>query len=102
MEATMFALLAGRFNLGKTAASNLGALVLQELGVNPTGQPGESSQFDKLWLAALLSTIGPIIMAFLVPWLIPAALQTERILPDGQGAATKGSLLRRLLGKDEA
>merc|ERR1712167_163613 len=41
MEATMYALLAGCHNLGNTIASNCGALVLQYLGCDPSGEPHE-------------------------------------------------------------
>merc|ERR1719330_1371227 len=102
MEATMFALLAGCHNLGGTIAASCGALVLQVLGCQPSGEPGESAQFENLWLAALLSIILPLCTALLVPWLIPDAKQTDKLIPDGDRDATKGSLLRRWQGREDA
>ena len=52
-----YALLAGCHNLGGTIASSCGALMLQHLGVNPNGGKNETKQFDKLWLASLMSSV---------------------------------------------
>merc|ERR1719491_1309397 len=100
MEATMYALLAGCHNLGNTVSSNVGALVLQWLGCQPSGSIGETEQFKNLWLASLLSTVLPTLTILLIPVLIPDAKQTDRLLPDGDRDATSGSLLRRWLGRD--
>merc|ERR1719393_830572 len=54
MEATMYALLAGCHNLGNTIASNCGALALELLGCQPSGQPNESEQFKNLWIASCI------------------------------------------------
>lgn len=101
MEATMYALLAGCHNLGNTIASNCGALVLEWLGCQPEGNPNESAQFQKLWLASLLSTVLPLLTVLLVPWMIPDAKQTDKLLPEGDRDAMKGSLLRRWRGRDD-
>merc|ERR1719450_1941102 len=61
MEATMYALLAGCHNLGNTIASNCGALVLEWVGCNPSGRPGESREFDRLWVASLITTMLPLV-----------------------------------------
>merc|ERR1740123_435572 len=100
MEATMYALLAGCHNLGNTIASNCGAWVLQQLSCQPSGVPGESAQFEKLWLASLLSTVLPLLTVLLVPLMIPDARQTDKLLSDGDRSATKGSLLRQWQGKE--
>merc|ERR1719414_2923626 len=73
MEATMYALLAGCHNLGNTIASNCGAVVLQWLGCTPSGENGESAQFENLWKASLLSTLLPMLTILLIPLLIPDA-----------------------------
>merc|ERR1719326_1707471 len=57
MEATMYALLAGCHNLGNSISEYLGAYALHVLEVQPSGTPGESKQFENLWLASLLSTL---------------------------------------------
>jgi len=99
MEATMYALLAGCHNLGNTIASNCGALVLEWVGCNPTGSVGESHQFDKLWVASALSTILPMLTLVLLPWLIPDAKQTDKLLDDDDRDATSGSLWKKLTAK---
>jgi len=99
MEATMYALLAGCHNLGNTIASNCGAVVLQWLDCQPSGNPGETAQFQRLWMASLLSTVLPMLTVLLVPWMIPDARQTDKLLPDGDRDATKGSLLRWFQGR---
>jgi len=98
MEATMYALLAGCHNLGNTVAANLGALVLEVLNCQPSGQANESAQFEHLWVASLISTVMPTLTLVLLPWLIPDAKQTDKILHDDDRDATQGSLLRRWLG----
>lgn len=98
MEATMYALLAGCHNLGNTIASNCGAYVLMVLGCSPSGADSESSQFDRLWIASALSTVLPMLTLFLLPWLVPDAKQTDKLLNDDERDATSGSLWRRLTG----
>jgi len=99
MEATMYALLAGCHNLGMSVASNVGALVLEWLDCQPSGQPNETIQFKNLWVASLLSTMMPALTLVLLPWLIPDAKQTDRLLEEHDRDATEGSLLRRLMGR---
>jgi hypothetical protein len=99
MEATMYALLAGCHNLGNTIASNCGALVLELLGCQPTGQPHESDQFQHLWVGSALSTVLPMFTLLLLPWLIPDARQTDNLLDDDDGDVTTGSLWRRWTGR---
>jgi len=79
MEATMYALLAGCHNLGNTVSSNLGAAVLQYLEIQPRGLDNEGSQFDKLWMASLLSTILPLATCILIPFMLPASKQDEKV-----------------------
>jgi len=98
MEATMYALLAGCHNLGMAIASNCGALVLELLDCAPSGAKGESAQFRNLWVASALSTLLPLGTLALLPWLIPAARQTDKILEEGERSATAGSVWRRLAG----
>jgi len=100
MEATMYALLAGCHNLGNTVSASGGAVLLQWLDVQPRGSTGESQQFDKLWIAALIAIVLPLFTIVLIPWMIPDARQTDKLLPEGDRDATKGSLLRRWQGLD--
>jgi hypothetical protein len=98
MEATMYALLAGCHNLGNTIASNCGAYVLLLLGCNPSGADNESEQFKNLWLGSALSTVLPMLTLILLPWMIPNARQTDKLLNDDERDATEGSLWRQYMG----
>jgi folate/biopterin transporter len=98
MEATMYALLAGCHNLGSTIAQNCGAYVLELLGCAPQGKPNESSQFEHLWIGSALSTVLPMLTLVLIPWLIPDARQTDKLLDENDRDCTSGSLWRRLMG----
>jgi hypothetical protein len=98
MEATMYALLAGCHNLGNTIASNCGALVLRNLGCKPSGQPGEDAVFDNLWKASAMSTLLPMLTLILLPWLIPDAYQTDKLLEDDDRDATSHSLWKQWTG----
>jgi len=100
MEATMYALLAGCHNLGNTIASNCGALVLHLLGCEPSGQRNETDQFKHLWVGSALATVLPMCTLLLLPWLIPDARQTDKILEEGDRDATSGSLWRRWTSAD--
>lgn len=100
MEAIMYANLAGCHNLGSTIAANLGAVMLEWLEIRPNGEEGESAQFDNLWLAALISSLLPLLPVTLVPWFIPDKRNTERILDRENMPANEGSLLRRWRGYD--
>jgi folate/biopterin transporter len=100
MEATMYALLAGCHNLGNTIASSMGALLLQQLKCEPSGQPGESEQFKNLWVAATVSTVLPLVAILVLYRLIPDARQNEQIV-DAATDATTGSLWRRWMDGPE-
>lgn len=99
MEATMYALLAGCHNLGNTIASNCGALVLEWLNCQPSGANNESAQFQNLWVGSALSTVLPMFTLALLPWLIPDAKQTDKLLEDDDRDPMEGSPLRRLMGR---
>lgn len=101
MEATMYALLAGCHNLGSTIASSSGAWLLQVLNCQPSGAHGEDEQFKHLWVASAISSVLPAAMLVLLPWFIPDKKQTEKLLPDGDISAIKGSLWRRWTGADD-
>merc|ERR1719272_2441372 len=100
MEAIMYANLAACHNLGNTISNNLGALLLELMGVNPSGVGVESHQFDNLWLASLISTILPLLPVIIVPWFIPNKLNTEPILEHGTISISDGSLLQQMMGWD--
>lgn len=98
VEATMYALLAGTSNLGTQIGGSVGAAVLTSFGVTPRGDHAESHKFHNLWIAALISSIAPIITLVLLPWMIPDALQTERLM-DESASAVDGSPWRKLMSR---
>jgi len=95
VEATMYALLAGTSNLGMQIGGCVGAAVLTYLGVTPQGEAAESDKFENLWIAALVSSLCPLITLALLPFMIPNALQTERLM-DENSTPVDGSPWRRL------
>jgi len=96
VEATMYALLAGTSNLGTQIGGAVGAAVLTYLGVTPRGAAGETDKFENLWIAALVSSFAPLITLAILPWMIPNALQTERLMDD-KGSAVDNSPWRRFM-----
>merc|ERR1719272_2688055 len=101
LEATMYALLAGCANFGGIVAGDIGALMLQWLQCEPSGAAGETPAFENLWIAALVSSLSPLVVIVLLFWLIPDARQDEKLLSDGDDASS-GSLLQRWLGTSPA
>jgi len=97
LEATMFALLAGCHNLGRSVASYLGSLLLTHLQVSPNGRPHEEGQFLRLWQAAACQALAPLLTLWLLPRMIPDAVQTERL----EGEAVAGSPWSRLRGRKQ-
>lgn len=86
LESTMYALLAGSFNLSGGMSQFSGAYLLKWLGCQPNGSKDESAQFDNLWVASLIGTLLPCLTLLLVPILIPDASQTEKLLVEGDNA----------------
>mmetsp|Transcript_25321 Transcript_25321/g.45811 ORF Transcript_25321/g.45811 Transcript_25321/m.45811 type:complete len:577 (+) Transcript_25321:157-1887(+) len=101
MEAIMYSLLAGCHNLGNNVATTGGALVLELLDCRPSGAINETDQFKYLWAASALSCFLPMATVMLIPFLIPDAKQTDRLIQEDEHNATRGSLLRRLMGTDD-
>merc|ERR1712048_856228 len=103
MEATMYALLAGSYNLGMAVSSNIGALLLDRLGCRPSGADKESAQFENLWLASAVATLLPLASVLALIRLVPDASQTEKLVGSDAGtdSATAGSLLRHWTSNDE-
>lgn len=97
LEATMYALLAGCANFGGIVSGDFGALLLQWLQVEPRGAVGETIAFDNLWIAALISSLSPLVVIVLLFWLIPDARQDEKLLSDDADASS-GSLFQRWFG----
>lgn len=95
MEAIMYALLAGCHNLGNMVAASCGAYLLELLDCRPSGAPNESKQFENLWIVSAITTALPFIVIILLFWLIPDARQDERLMPEDQCDATRGSLYRQ-------
>jgi len=98
-EATMFALLAGCANLGHSCSSMLGAYALEAFGVTPTGQKGDVDKFVNLWQVALMSSLLPAITLCMIPYCIPDAKQTEKVLHQRLNSATENSPFRRWYGR---
>lgn len=98
LEATMYALLAGSANFGGIVAGDVGALLLQVLDCEPKGATGESVAFKNLWIAALISSIAPLVVIVFLFWLIPDARQDEKLLSEGIDAST-GSLWQQWFGQ---
>jgi len=92
MEAIMFALLAGCMNMGQQIAEYVGAYLLVELGVHPTGAPSEDAQFQNLWKASCIATLLPAVTIMLIPCLVPQANQTDKLLLSDPSSAVVGSL----------
>lgn len=101
VEATMYALLAGCHNLGLATASYLGASMLKVLEISPTGAANESHQFDNLWVAALIQAVAPMLTLIALPWMIPNALQTEKLL-DADARAVDNSPWQRLMRRQSS
>jgi folate/biopterin transporter len=101
MEAIMFALLAGCANIGNTISDYFGAYVLEALQIHPTGAVGETAQFQNLWKASCIATIMPAVTILLIPFLIPQARQTDKLLMANPNSATAGSLLSRWSTREE-
>lgn len=80
MEATMFAILAGSSNLGASLAQYTGAYMLEWMHINPSGNAGESKQFENLWKASLIATLLPVVTIVTIFFLIPDRYQTEDLL----------------------
>ena len=96
LEASMYALLAGCHNIGSSVAQYSGAFMLNELGITPKGAVGEGKKFDDLWIAVLISALLPLLSLTLLPFCIPAKIQTEPILTEHPHSATVGSPWERL------
>merc|ERR1719265_2418520 len=52
-------------------------------------------------MASAIATLLPAITIFMIPYLIPNAKQTDRLLLSNPGSATAGSPLSRWLGQRE-
>lgn len=98
MEATMFALLAGCHNLGRSLANYFGSFMLVFLEVSPDGSARDETQFTKLWEAAIVQALAPLVTLWMIPAMIPDASQKDRIGDGRPSAATHGSPWSRLLG----
>lgn len=100
MEATMYALLAGCSNLGWALSEFFGAYLLEVLEVRPAGLHREDHQFDKLWVASLMSTVLPMLTLILIPCCIPNAKQTDTLPEEERNRPiTEGSLWRKWCGE---
>jgi folate/biopterin transporter len=94
MEAIMFANLAGCHNLGTTLSKNFGALLLEYMGIKPTGAADEGGMFSDLWKLSLLACLLPLLPVMLIPWFIPNKTSTEAVV-DHDMLPNEGSPLQR-------
>lgn len=82
IESTVYALLAGTANLGGSLSSYQGAYLMDALSIDPNGAPGESAQFEKLWIASMIDTLVRLVPLVFTWFLIPNTSQTEPLLVD--------------------
>ncbi|CAJ1401374.1 unnamed protein product [Effrenium voratum] len=92
LESTMFALLGGCHNLGRAVASILGTYLLAFLGVEPDGTQHDRHCFDRLWMAAVLQALAPLVTLCLIPRMIPDASQTDPLRLSGGPVAGTGGM----------
>jgi len=78
IEATVYALLAGFSNFGRTIAGYLGAYALTLVGMDHIGT-GEVDDFSNAWKAVLVGALSAPIAIFLLPFLIPDASMNEEL-----------------------
>jgi len=95
LEATMYAMLAGTINLGESLASYNGAYMLHSYHIGPDGSKGEGGQFSNVWKASLTTTCLSLITTCMLPFFIPNATQTERLIRTEESSAIAGSLWDR-------
>ncbi|CAD7930955.1 unnamed protein product [Amoebophrya sp. A25] len=103
LESTMYALLAGSFNMSSMMSNYSGALLLKMLKCEPNGSKNEGAQFNNLWIGALIGALLPCVTLVAIPWLIPDCKQTDKLLVDNPESPTLDSIwdrfLRRRYGK---
>mmetsp|Transcript_29875 Transcript_29875/g.76735 ORF Transcript_29875/g.76735 Transcript_29875/m.76735 type:complete len:564 (+) Transcript_29875:115-1806(+) len=99
LEALMYALIASSHNLGHSVSNYIGAALLVYLGVTPDGSRNESAKFKNLWIAALVQALLPAVTLILAQWLVPNALQTERLITKHVTSATAGSPYQQCTGQ---
>ena len=88
LESTMFALLAGCHNLGRSVASIFGTSLLTYLGVEPDGIVRDRHCFDRLWVVAVFQALAPLLTLCIIPSMIPNVSQTERLNLHGNSGDT--------------
>lgn len=76
-EAISFAIVMGASNLGGDISYTVGAVLLKSLGIEPTGAPDESSQFERLWEADLIASLLTIVTIILIPFAYPDCRMTD-------------------------
>jgi len=78
-EATIYSLIAANLALGNAIGKYNGTLVLHKLGIHPRGKVGEGSQFDNLWIAALIAAVANATHIVTLPFLVPDARPDEKL-----------------------
>mmetsp|Transcript_9093 Transcript_9093/g.17802 ORF Transcript_9093/g.17802 Transcript_9093/m.17802 type:complete len:657 (+) Transcript_9093:173-2143(+) len=100
-EATIYSLIAANLALGSAIGKYNGALVLNLLSIHPKGNPNESSEFDNLWIAALIAVVSNATHVLAVPFLVPDARPDEK-LPEEMLVHHKGSMVESPKAYDPA
>mmetsp|Transcript_2214 Transcript_2214/g.5243 ORF Transcript_2214/g.5243 Transcript_2214/m.5243 type:complete len:785 (-) Transcript_2214:488-2842(-) len=95
LEAIMLALMHAITLMGFAQGRAHGAMVLELLGVRPSGQKDEGAQFENLWKAALIHSFMLMLPMLVLPWFIPNVHLTENF---AQKSAVSGSIFRRAYG----
>ena len=88
LEATMLSVQSGFHNIGGVFSEIWGACLLHYFRVEPSGQPGDTEQFDKLWMVSLIAACIGMTSVAVIPWLVPDVRQTEKFKGGKQGYPT--------------
>ena len=87
LEACIYAIVAGMMNLGSNLAAILGTCLVSALGITDTN-------FQNLYIAALISTFLPLLSLLLVGCTIPDARQNQSLAPPAPADLELASVTR--------
>jgi hypothetical protein len=76
LEATLFALLMGLSNFGRTMGSYMGSIIINELELS------QKQGFDNLWLWILIRNFSYILVIALIPFLVPGGSPQDKSIYD--------------------
>lgn len=95
LESSMSALNAGTANLGIMLSYFFGGFALVFMGVEPAGNPGESEEFADLWKVVAIAATLPLLTLVLIPFLLPAANQTDQLVVERPESVSHRALFTR-------